>query len=119
VIGAVLALALGGGCITPSIPIPPPEPTAMTFQVDVTGGTARFTYRATQRFANAVVYVFNQDQGTGIIDTAGPDGSVGPTQPFPAVTGDQVLITFELEDQAASTCVLIRDGTPLGTEVCE
>jgi len=115
-IAGLLALAVGVGCITPSIPIPPPEPTAMTFTVDTTAGVGTFSYRPTERFANAVVYIFNQDQGTGIIDTARPDGGVGPTRPFPATVGDQILITFQLGDEATSACVRIREGIP--AEVC-
>jgi hypothetical protein len=115
VLSGVTALLLGG-CITPSIPIPPPEPQAMRFMVNATDGLATFRYQAAERFADAVVYVFNRDQGTGIIATAGPDGSVGPTQPFPAEAGDQVLITFEIGDEASSQCVLVEEGIP--SQVC-
>jgi hypothetical protein len=112
-----LILALGAGCITPSIPIPPPEPTAMTFDTDPDLGQAVFTYEPRERFANAIVYIFNQDQGTGIITTARPNGGVGPTEPFPGVAGDQVLVTFEIDEDAASTCVVLRAGTP--NQQCE
>ena len=88
----------------------------MTFGVDANMGLATFEYRATERFADAVVYIFNRDQGTGIIATARPDGSVGPTQQFPAVVGDQILITFELGEDATSQCVLVQEGIP--SQVC-
>lgn len=112
---ALLGL-LTAGCITPSIPIPPPEPSAMTFAVTPQDGVATFAYRAMERFSNAVVYVYNEDQGVGVIATARPDGGVDPTQPFPAVAGDQILVTFQLGDEAASTCVRLREGVP--NEVC-
>ena len=114
----LLGLVLGAGCITPSIPIPPPDPTQMSFSVAPADGLARFSYQPTSRFADAIVYVFNQDQGVGIIATARPDGGVGPTESFPAVAGDDVLITFDTGDQAVSTCGGVRVGTPSGTEVC-
>jgi hypothetical protein len=57
-----------------------------------------------------VVYVFNRDAGEGVITVAGPDGRVSPTAPFPAQEGDEVVISFELANQLASTCVRLRDG---------
>jgi hypothetical protein len=99
------------GCVTPSIPIPPPEPERMTFAVDVQSGAATFTYDAEPNFADAVVYVFNRDQGRGIITTARADGSVGPTEPFPAVAGDNISVTFETEEAIVGSCVQLRpDG---------
>ena len=117
-ISGLLTLGLAG-CITPSIPIPPPEPTAMTFSVNAVEGFAQFQYRATDRFAYAVVYVFNDDQGRGIIDTARADGSVGPTPPFPAAAGDRIFVTFEVDDQSVSSCVRVREGTPTADDICE
>lgn len=115
-----LALVMGAGaCITPSIPIPPPEPAAMTFTVNVADGLATFAYRATDRYASAIVYVFNEDLGDGIITTARPDGSVGPTRPFPAMAGNRVIVTFEIDDQSVSECVRIRDGTPTANDRCD
>lgn len=110
-LAAVLGLALAA-CVTPSIPIPPPEPERMSFTVDVAGGAARFTYDPEPNYADAIVYVYNRDRGMGIITTARPDGSVGPTDPFPATVGDEVAITFETAESIAGTCVQINsDGT--------
>ncbi len=101
-------------CVTPSIPIPPPEPERMTFAVDVAGGTVRFSYDAERNYADAIVYVFNRDRGQGIITTARADGSVGPTDPFPAAVGEEVAITFETLESLAGTCVRILDGGTAG-----
>lgn len=109
----ILALvALLGACTTPSIPIPPPESTKIGFEHDDTSGTATFSYAGDPDFGGAVVYVFDRNTGKGVIDTARADGSVGPTAPFMADLGDQVLVTFDLGDQLASICVLLVDGTP-------
>jgi hypothetical protein len=107
VLGVVL-----GGCITPSIPIPPPEPTAMEFTVTPAEGIARFSYDAMPRFGFATVYVFNETVGRGVIDTARSDGSVGPTAPFPANLGDNIIVTFDVGDESVATCVVLREGTP-------
>lgn len=108
---ALAAALVLGACVTPSIPIPPPEPERMTFAVDVTAGAATFTYEPESNYADAVVYVFNRDRGTGIITTARPDGSVGPTAPFPAAFGENISITFETDEAIVGSCVQLRpDG---------
>jgi len=113
-VALVVVLGLGAGsCFTPSIPIPPPEPGLMTFTVDPgTPGEATFRYGPTPNYGDAVVYVFNRTQGRGIIDTARPDGSVGPTPAFPAADDDQIAVTFETTEQVVSSCVVFRSGTP-------
>jgi hypothetical protein len=117
---ALLAVfAIGGaGCITPSIPIPPPDADRMQFAVDVDLGTATFVYEGDENFANAIVYVYNRDVGTGVIDTADENGAVGPTAEFPAVVGNEIAVTFETDEYIVSTCVILREGMPDGTQVC-
>jgi hypothetical protein len=111
---ALAFLVLSGvalsGCITPSVPIPPPEPEKMTFAYDAAAGSASFTFDPDPSYGFAVVYIFNRDQGTGIIETARADGSVGPTRPFAGAIGDDIVISFELDSQISSTCVELRDG---------
>ena len=119
---ALLSVALGGGCITPSIPIPPPDPTRMTFDIgaDATApGTATFSYPADDRIDGAVIYIYNRDKGEGIITTARADGSVGPSKPFPAVLHDQVVITFQEGEQSVSTCLRITQGSQSATAYCD
>lgn len=105
----VLGLA---GCVTPSIPIPPPDPALMTFTVTTTGSdsTAAFAYPPKEDYGGALVYIFNRDLGVGIIEQARPDGSVGPTRPVAARVNDQVVVSFQLEDQTVSRCIRLRDG---------
>jgi hypothetical protein len=106
---AVLALLTIASCVTPSVPIPPPSPERMVFEVDTDNGTATFEYDPDPSYAGAVVYVFNRNNGNGVINTAAMDGSV-ITDPFPAVEGDEVVISVETELQLASTCVVMRQG---------
>ncbi len=114
-------IVLISGCITPSIPIPPPDPTEMTFDIDTTApvGTATFSYPADSRIEGAVIFVYNRDQGEGIILAANADGSVGPTKPFPAMPNNQVVVTFQNGDQSVSTCVRIQQGTQSATSYCD
>jgi hypothetical protein len=113
---AVLAIA-GAGCITPSIPIPPPDADRMEFAL-VEGGAATFVYEGDPLFADAIVYIYNRDNGNGVIATANGNGMVGPTEPFAAELGDEIAVTFETEEYVVSTCVILREGTPDGTQVC-
>jgi hypothetical protein len=106
------ALAAGSltNCTSHSIPIPPPSPENVFFAFDPDGAEASFSYGPSDSFANATVYVFNREVGEGIITTAESDGSVLATPPFPAMEGDEVVVTFETQGQASSTCVTMRDG---------
>jgi hypothetical protein len=81
-------------------------------------GEARFEYSASGSYQGATVYVFNRTTGTGVIDTARDDGSVGPTLPFPAALGDAVVVSFEREQQTVSTCVVIRQGRQSSADIC-
>jgi hypothetical protein len=121
VVASVIALPGLGGCITPSIPIPPPDPSLMEFAVTGTGNdtTATFTYPANQNYRGSIVFVYDRDRGRGIIEAARPDGSVGPTQPVQAALGEQIVVTFQREDQTVSTCIRLRNGPQSATDYCD
>jgi hypothetical protein len=117
---ALALLIVISGCVTPSIPIPPPDPGKMTFMVQVEGGNSQavFSYEPEANYIGSIVFIYNRDRGVGIIENARDDGSVGPTAPVSAAIGDQVVITFEREDQTVSTCVRLRDGAQSATDYC-
>lgn len=117
---AVLVVVALGGCLTPSIPIPPPDAGMMTFRLSGEPGMtgASFEYPPNINYVDAVVFVFNRDRGTGIIDTARADGSVGPTTPVAAALGEQIVVTFQREDQTVSTCIRLREGQQSSTDYC-
>lgn len=122
VIAALACLVAGvAGCVTPSIPIPPPDPTLMTFQVtgDGTATQASFAYPATNNYVGTVVFIYNRDKGVGIIEDAHVDGSVGPTAPLAAEIGNQVVVSFQREDTTVSTCVRLRQGPQSGLDYCD
>lgn len=107
-------------CITPSIPIPPPDPSQMTFQLqgDVGNTSASFSYPANVNYEDSVVFVFNRTKGIGVIETARSDGSVGPTAPVRADLADEMVISFQREDQTVSTCIKLREGAQSGNPPC-
>jgi hypothetical protein len=117
---SLLVLAVLGGCITPSIPIPPPDPGKMTFAVKIEGqdSTATFAYPPDINYVDSIVFVFNRDRGVGVIEAARSDGSVGPTAPLAAALGEQIVVTFQREDQTVSTCIRLRDGSQSSTDYC-
>ena len=116
--GLVLALA---GCNTPSIPIPPPDPALMTFTLAGEPGdhVASFSYPANVHYEDAVVFVYNRDRGVGIIEAARLDGSVGPTAPVRAELGEQIVVSFQRDDQSSSQCIRLREGAQNGLDYCD
>jgi len=116
----IFALIALGGCITPSIPIPPPDPGKMTFAVKVEGqdSTATFAYPADVNYIDSIVFIFNRDRGVGVIEAARADGSVGPTAPLAARLGEQIVVTFQREDQTVGTCIRLREGAQSATDYC-
>jgi hypothetical protein len=119
---AVIIGALGlGACVTPSIPIPPPDPTEMTFDIQAsstTGSYAVFSYPPNQNYKDATVYVFDVNNGGGVFHVANPDDSFGPLQPLPAAAGDQVNVAIESADQTISRCIILRQGTQDPNSYC-
>jgi len=121
----LIPLAIGlavvlGACITPSIPIPPPDPAQMTFTFDPDplNKTASFSYPPNVNYIDSIVIVYNRAKGKGVIEDAHPDGSVGPTDPLPADVGDEVVVSFQRDDQTVSTCVRLREGAQSSTDYC-
>jgi hypothetical protein len=117
----LIGLAVVSGCITPSIPIPPPDPAKMVFDITDIGSpssTAIFSYPPDVNYQGALVFVFNRDRGTGVIQQANADGSVGPTQPLAAAVDEQVVVTFQRDDQTVSTCIRLRNGNQDPTNYC-
>jgi hypothetical protein len=113
VVGAALA-----ACTVPSVPVPPPTPEGMAFIVDTAAGTAQFSANLGPSWAYAWVIVKDEDSGEGVAERAGDDGRIGPTRPFAAQLGDQIFVSFELEDQSSGICLVLRDGQLSSNDRC-
>lgn len=111
---ALIALLGLAGCVTPSIPIPPPDPALMTFAVttDAQGAitSASLTYPPTISYVGGVAYVYNRTIGVGVIQAVNANGSIGPTPAVNATENDQLVISVENDEQTVSTCVQLRAG---------
>jgi hypothetical protein len=119
---AAIVLVGLAGCVTPSIPIPPPDPSALELMVtrDDSGEitSASLYYPPTQNYCGGVAYVFNRQLGVGIIETVKSSCAIGPTMPVTARANDELVISVENDDQTVSTCfVLTAGGTAAG--VCQ
>ncbi len=117
---AVVALVGFAGCITPSIPIPPPDPTEIDATLTVNGADhfASFTYPPTAAYVGGVAESYNRTTGHGSIDAVNTDGSIGPTTPIRANAGDAVVFTIVNGEQTASTCVILREGAQDANAFC-
>jgi hypothetical protein len=115
---AVIAIVAGlAGCVTPSIPIPPPDPAKMTFHISMIG-RAVFTYPPTSAYVGGTAYIYDRTKGLGVIQDCGTDGSIGPTQEFPAALGDNVVVTVQVGEQAESQCIVLQEGLQNPTVYC-
>ncbi len=88
----VLLVALVGGCYSPTIPLPPPDEPELSQlspegMVTVRGGATRY----------ALVSVFNQRSGEGVITTAGQNGGYEAT--LAAKAGDSLAIWQEVSGE--------------------
>ena len=117
---AAIAVLIGlGACVTPSIPIPPPDPALMRFELerDANGAvtSASLIYPAHENYCGGVVYVFNKTLGEGIIELVKSSCAIGPTRPVPARLDDELVISIENDEQTVSTCVRLGDGVASGS----
>jgi hypothetical protein len=112
-LAVIVALTLAAGCVTPSIPIPPPDPSEMDFDIATdTDGTSNavLTYPVDINYSGGFVYVLNHNTELGIFQAVNADDSIGPTQPLAATLGDQVVVSIEAGPQTVSTCVVLQQG---------
>jgi hypothetical protein len=113
---ALLIAVLGAGCVTPSIPIPPPDPSQMDFDIETPASgsnatTAVFSYPPDKNYEGGTAYVFNNNTGGGVFHLVNADYSIGPLPPLEATLGDQMVVTIESAQETVSRCVVLRNGT--------
>jgi hypothetical protein len=117
----LLVLAVSGlaACVTPSIPIPPPDPADVTVMFNATSGKFSMTYPPEHAYIGGVAYVYDRTSGIGIIENVNADGSVGPTPEMSAQLGDNIVFSIENEHETVSTCFVLRDGAQDPNVYCQ
>ncbi len=95
----------------------------MTFNVTAGSGSAvseaTFEYPPDPAYIGGVAFVYDENNGGGVIERAGADGSFDQTQPFPATLGDQVIVTVQLKEETESTCVVLQNGHQSAASLCQ
>ncbi len=114
-----VAFVVLAGCITPSIPIPPPDPSEMMFHFSIDAGVSKatFNYPANSEYCGGVAYLYDHVQHGGIIKDVNADCTTGPMT-MAATAGDAVDFTVQTHDQTISTCVLIQEGLQSPANYC-
>jgi hypothetical protein len=108
---AFIALLGLAACVTPSIPIPPPDPADADFTITTQDGVsfASLNYPPDGNYIGGTYYLFDHNTGGGVFHIANPDGSITGLS-LQASPGDQVVITIEGNEQTVSRCVVLRAG---------
>jgi hypothetical protein len=112
-----LVTLLGGftllwACNAPFIPVPPPGATFTMDQLTNSGGTQRTVWIThglpSMNAANATYYVFNERLGTGIIATAGADGTF-TGMAMDGTMNDRITLSYRTPsgDYSDSLCLLL------------
>ncbi|HMF44502.1 MAG TPA: hypothetical protein VKQ32_27700 [Polyangia bacterium] len=105
-------------CNAPFIPVPPPGATFTSQLVDDGMGTQKTVWVThglpSMNAALATYYVYNERLGTGIIATAGPDGTF-TGMPMDGVENDHIDLSYRTPngDYSDSLCLLLT--TALGS----
>jgi hypothetical protein len=115
----VVLAAFAAGCFVPSVPVPPPSPSDMTFALDVDQGQATYAANLGGDWSNSWVTVYDDTTGMGVLDRSDGQGHVGPTAPWRANEGDHVRIVFQRDDgEESGVCLILRGGPSSPANVC-
>ena len=95
----MLLVVAAGGCLSPTLPLPPPyEPTVSKVDaegyVTLQGGVGAAD-------PGAIVYGYDQQNGEGSIDTVGGSGQYRLR--MPAATGDTIVVWQEQGSERSSS----------------
>lgn len=118
-LGLLLPLWLvQSACVTPSVPLPPPELSALSFAGAAARGTIELRGRPAPRHAKVRFGAFNRSRGVGVLVATLDDGGF-TSEPFGGFAGDSVELWFEDRGQRSGswTCSLVL-GRPLDGDVC-
>ena len=112
-----LVFALGG-CTTPSVPLPPPDLSALSF-TGTTPGLVQVIGQPSMRHADARFYVFDYGTGDGVITRAAHDGAF-TSMAFSGNDGDSVQIYFDtpVGDRSQDVCTTLQRNVGLLSMQC-
>ena len=107
-------------CVTPSVPLPPPLISSLSFAQAPTAGQVVMQGAPTSRHANVRFYVYNRSKGDGAIAQAGADGSF-TTVPFLGASGDNVQLYYDTPDgdRSENICVTLQLTGSLVGNTCQ
>jgi hypothetical protein len=96
-------------CVTPSVPLPPPLISSLSFAAAPAPGQVVVQGAPTARHANVRFYVYNRSKGDGAIAQAAADGSF-KTVPFLGAAGDNVQLYYDTPagERSEDTCVTLQ-----------
>jgi hypothetical protein len=122
----IWAAALGLGfivaCNTPSVPLPPPDVPALSFEVPAgtPAGMIALKGKPSQRHVDVRFYVIDQSSGDGVITTTAHDGSF-ETAPFAAKEMDSVQMYYDSAEgeRSEELCVTLVLNTMLISTRCQ
>ena len=107
----ILALAaVAGACVTPVIPLPPPDPSRMGLTVDEERSEIVITGQPSQAHSDALFSFLNVRTGHGVVTVARGDGSF-TTEPMKARDGDllDLWVSRVVEDEPSGVVrVVVR-----------
>jgi hypothetical protein len=108
-VAATLLAAGAFACVTPSVPLPPPLISSLSFASGPSAGTVVMQGAPTSLHANVRFYVYNRSKGDGAIAQAAADGSF-TTDPFKGTAGDTVQLYYDKPDgeRSQEVCVSLQ-----------
>ena len=113
---AIVAVVLVAGCVTPMIPLPPPDSKLMSLTItDKTKGLVMFNYLPDSEFNGAYFFIFNENSGRGVIKQASKDGSL-TSDPFTVKEGEllSVWVKRAVSEERSDIVTLIVDYSAPG-----
>lgn len=120
-IGLIILSIWVASCVTPVIPLPPPDPQSMSLAlVDPEQSLITMSGRD-PAMTNALIFLFNQRAGQGVI-TRCTDRGAFATEPFEAIVGDRLdmwATRWADESPSSTICLeILGDAQPEGFREC-
>jgi hypothetical protein len=108
-----------GGCVTPSVPLPPPDLQALTFTAAAAPGLVQVIGKPSERHSDARFYIYDYGTGDGVITRAAHDGTF-TSMPFAGNDLDTVQIYFDTPsgERSQEACTTLQRDVGLISTRC-